>query len=69
MAYTTYEKEMAQLKEMEDLRDQLIKLAGQVDEAIAQMKYAREKLIEAQERNRKLNWLLTEATEKLKVQS
>ena len=61
--YTTVEEEQKQIAEMEQIRRDVEKLREQIDNAIAQLKYARQKLYEAQERNRKLDWLLTKAEE------
>lgn len=53
--YTTIEEEQ--------IKRDVEKLRQQIDNAIEQLKRARQKLYEAQERNRKLDWLLTKAEE------
>lgn len=61
--YTTVEEEQKQIAELEQIKRDVEKLRAQIDSAIEQLKYARQKLYEAQERNRKLDWLLTKAEE------
>lgn len=61
--YTTIEDEQKRIEELEQIKMDVEKLRTQIDSAIKQLKYAREKLYEAQERNRKLDWLLTKAEE------
>lgn len=45
------------------LKAECERLRIELDSTIEQLRFAREKLIEAQERNRKLDWLLTQAEE------
>lgn len=61
--YTTIEDEQKRIAELEQIKLDVEKLRAQIDDAIKQLKYVREKLYEAQERNRKLDWLLTKAEE------
>ena len=49
--------------------EQILKLIEQLEQLEKQIYDLRSKLIEAQERNRKLDWLLTEAMEKLETNS
>ena len=65
MAYHTIEDELLRTAELEQLRKTVKRLIAETEELTIQLKYAREKMIEAQERNRKLDWLLTKAVEKL----
>jgi hypothetical protein len=61
--YTTIEDEQKRIAELEQIKLDVEKLRAQIDSTIKHLKYAREKLYEAQERNRKLDWLLTKAEE------
>lgn len=65
MAYYTIEEEAEREKLIDKLNKTIEKLV--IDAAIAQAELCevRMKLIEVQERNRKLDWLLTEAMEKI----
>lgn len=63
MAYQTFEEEAKMLAELEQMRRELVRLTEQVNKAMDDIKLARQHLIEAQARNRKLDWLLTEAVE------
>ena len=65
MAYHTIEDELLRTAELEQMRKTVKRLIAETEELTIQLKYAREKMIEAQERNRKLDWLLTKAVEKL----
>ena len=65
MAYHTIEDELLRTAELEQLRKTVKRLIAETEGLTIQLKYAREKMIEAQERNRKLDWLLTKAVEKL----
>lgn len=61
----TREDLLAIVEEAENLRVLCRKLTTETDELTRQLEYARDKLKEAQERNRKLDWLLTKAVERL----
>lgn len=61
MAYQTFEEEAKMLAELEQMRRELVRLTEQVTDAMERIKLARQHLIEAQARNRKLDWLLTKA--------
>lgn len=63
MAYQTFEEEAKMLAELEQMRRELVRLTEQVTQAMDDIKLARQHLIEAQARNRKLDWLLTQAVE------
>jgi hypothetical protein len=63
--YKTREDLLAIVEEAENLRVLCRKLTAETDELTRQLEYARDKLKEAQERNRKLDWLLTKAVERL----
>ena len=52
-------------RQAETLKTECENLRKELDNAIEQLKIVREKLVEAQERNRKLDWLLTKAVEGL----
>lgn len=52
-------------RQAENLKTECENLRKELDNAIEQLKIVREKLVEAQERNRKLDWLLTKAVEGL----
>ena len=65
MAYHTIEDELLRTAELEQMRKTVKRLIAETEELTIQLKYARENMIEAQERNRKLDWLLTKAVEKL----
>lgn len=64
MAYQTFEEEAKMLAEMEQMRRELVRLTEQVNKAMDDIKLARQHLIEAQARNRKLDWLLTKEVER-----
>lgn len=49
--------------ERDNLRVLCQRLIKETDELTEQLAFARNKLVEAQERNRKLDWLLTKAVE------
>lgn len=49
--------------ERDNLRVLCQRLIKETDELTEQLAFARSKLVEAQERNRKLDWLLTKAVE------
>lgn len=49
----------------ETMSQKLQKLIAELEETENQLIELRKRLVEAQERNRKLDWLLTEATERL----
>ena len=63
MPYYTNKEEAERNAKILELKKTIEKLA--IDVAIAQteLEYVRKKLQEAEERNRKLDWLLTEAME------
>ena len=63
--YKTREDLLAIVEEAENLRVLCRKLMTETDELTRQLEYARDKLKEAQERNRKLDWLLAKAVERL----
>lgn len=64
MAYQTFEEEAKMLAELEQMRRELVRLTEQVTDATERIKLARQHLIEAQARNRKLDWLLTKEVER-----
>lgn len=64
MAYQTFEEEAKMLAELEQMRRELVRLTEQVTDAMERIKLARQHLIEAQARNRKLDWLLTKEVER-----
>ena len=64
MAYQTFEEEAKMLAELEQMRRELVRLTEQVTNAMESIKLARQHLIEAQARNRKLDWLLTKEVER-----
>lgn len=64
MAYQTFEEEAKMLAELEQMRRELVRLTEQVNKAMDDIKLARQHLIEAQARNRKLDWLLTKEVER-----
>ena len=49
----------------ETMSEKLQNVIAELERTEQQLLELRQKLIEAQERNRKLDWLLTEATERL----
>ena len=49
----------------EPMSMKLQKLIAELEQTEKQLMELRKKLVEAQERNRRLDWLLTEATERL----
>lgn len=61
----TYKKALEVQEEAERLQQEVKRLAGEVEEVTRQLQFARDKLVEAQERNRKLEWLLVKAMEEL----
>lgn len=64
MAYQTFEEEAKMLAELKQMRRELVRLTEQVNKAMDDIKLARQHLIEAQARNRKLDWLLTKEVER-----
>ena len=65
MAYYTKKQESEREDKVAELQSKIMKLLVDLADAEAQLFELRKKLIEAQERNRKLDWLLTEAVEAL----
>lgn len=65
MAYLTVEEELLRAEEIDNLRKTVRRLITETEELSEQLWLAKERLMEAQERNRKLDWLLTKAVEKL----
>lgn len=63
--YQTREDLLDIAEEAAKLREMCRRLVAETEELTKQLENARAKLIEAQERNRKLDWLLTKAGEKL----
>jgi hypothetical protein len=63
--YQTREELLIIASETERLRNECRSLIRETEELTKQLEYARDKLKEAQERNRKLDWLLTKAVESL----
>lgn len=51
------------LQEVDNLRRLGKKLIKETEELTKQLEYARSKLVECEERNRQLDWLLTRAVE------
>jgi hypothetical protein len=63
--YQTREELLIIASETERLRNECRSLIRETEELTKQLEYARDKLKEAQERNRKLDWLLTKVVESL----
>ena len=63
MPYYTNAEEAERNAKVAELKKQLEKLVIDLAIAQAQLDYVQEKLKEAQERNRKMDWLLAEAME------
>lgn len=64
MSDLRYAEDRAILRqEVENLRRMVKKLVGETEELTNQLEFARNKLVECEERNRKLDWLLTRAME------
>lgn len=63
MPYYTNAEEKERNAKVDDLKKKLEKLTIDLAIAQAQLDYVQEKLKEAQERNRKMDWLLAEAME------
>ncbi len=63
--YLTAEEELKQSAEMDNLRRTIKSLIAESEYLAKELEAARAKLVEVQERNRKLDWLLTKAVEKL----
>ena len=63
MPYYTNAEEAERNAKVTELKKQLKKLVIDLAIAQAQLDYVQEKLKEAQERNRKMDWLLAEAME------
>lgn len=63
--YQTREDLLNVAEEAAKLREMCRRLVAETEELTKQLENARAKLIEAQERNCKLDWLLTKAVEKL----
>lgn len=63
--YQTREDLLDIAEEAAKLREMCRRLVAETEELTKQLENARAKLIEAQARNRKLDWLLTKAVEKL----
>lgn len=67
MAYHTIKEEQEREAQIADLNRLIIKLMVDAASALAEVDELRVKLAEAQERNRKLDWLLTAKTEGIDV--
>ena len=67
MAYHTIKEEQEREAKIADLNRLIIKLMVDAASALAEVDELRMKLAEAQERNRKLDWLLTAKTEGIDV--
>lgn len=63
MPYYTNAEEKERNAKVDDLKKKLEKLTIDLAIAQAQLDYVQEKLKEAQERNRKMDWLLAEVME------
>lgn len=61
--YQSREELLGIAAERDNLRILCQRLIKETDELTEQLAFARNKLVEAQERNRKLDWLLTKAVE------
>ena len=67
MAYHTIKEEQEREAQIADLNRLIIKLMVDAASALAEVDELRMKLAEAQERNRKLDWLLTAKMEGIEV--
>ena len=60
-----YAEDRAALQqECENLKRITQKLISETERLTSQLEFARKKLVECEERNRKLDWLLTQVTER-----